>query len=106
MIVKPAMSTVRYRGRSTYDAGIRMLPEGSLQRLRLCPRPVDHLDYRDHVAFTGSLATANTLRSHESVLNGGCASPPKQTRSTPQLGPTLQKAPKNLMPSSKPCSWR
>ena len=72
-IVKPATSTgyvTEAVVRMMLESG--MLPEGSLQLLSGSARDLlDYLDYRDHVAFTGSLATANTLRSHESVLNGG-----------------------------------
>src|SRR5699024_10568681 len=52
------------------ESGI--LPEGSLQLISGSTQDLfEHLDYRDHVAFTGSLNTANTLRAHESVQNGG-----------------------------------
>jgi len=72
-IVKPATSTgyiTEAAVRIMLESGI--LPEGSLQFLSGSARDLlDHLDYRDHVAFTGSLSTANTLRSHESVKNGG-----------------------------------
>src|SRR5699024_1189474 len=72
-IVKPATSTgyvTEAVVRMMLESGI--LPEGSLQLLSGSARDLlDHLDYRDHVAFTGSLSTANTLRSHDSVLNGG-----------------------------------
>ncbi len=72
-IVKPATSTgyvTQAAVRMMVESGI--LPEGSIQLLSGSARDLlDHLDYRDHVAFTGSLNTANTLRSHENVLNGG-----------------------------------
>ncbi|HEY4576469.1 MAG TPA: phenylacetic acid degradation bifunctional protein PaaZ [Yaniella sp.] len=72
-IVKPATSTgyiTEAAVRIMLESGI--LPEGSLQLLSGSAGDLlDHLDYRDHVAFTGSLNTANTLRSHESVQNGG-----------------------------------
>lgn len=72
-IVKPATSTgyvTEAAVRMMLESGI--LPEGSLQLLSGSARDLlDHLDYRDHVAFTGSLKTANTLRSHDNVLNGG-----------------------------------
>src|SRR5699024_5435102 len=66
-IVKPATSTgyvTEAVVRMMLESGI--LPEGSLQLLSGSARDLlDHLDYRDHVAFTGSLTTANKLRSHE-----------------------------------------
>ncbi|HKM25718.1 MAG TPA: aldehyde dehydrogenase family protein, partial [Corynebacterium sp.] len=52
------------------ESGI--LPEGSLQLISGSARDLlDHLDHRDHVAFTGSAATAATLRAHENVLKNG-----------------------------------
>ena len=52
------------------DSGL--LPEGSLQLISGSARDLlDHLDYRDHVAFTGSAATAQALRSHPSVQTKG-----------------------------------
>ena len=52
------------------ESGI--LPEGSIQLISGSARDLlDHLDHRDHVAFTGSAATAATLRSHENVLVNG-----------------------------------
>ena len=72
-IVKPATATgyvTEAVVRMMLESGI--LPEGSLQLLSGSAHDLlDHLDYRDHIAFTGSLSTANKLRSHDSVLNGG-----------------------------------
>lgn len=72
-IVKPATSTgyvTETAVRMMLESGI--LPEGSLQLISGSTQDLfEHLDYRDHVAFTGSLNTANTLRAHESVQNGG-----------------------------------
>lgn len=72
-IVKPATSTgyvTEAAVRMMLESGI--LPEGSLQLISGSTQDLfEHLDYRDHVAFTGSLNTANTLRAHESVQNGG-----------------------------------
>ena len=72
-IVKPATPT----GYLT-EACVRMmlesglLPDGSLQLSSGSARDLlDHLDYRDSVAFTGSASTANTLRRHVNVLEGG-----------------------------------
>ncbi|QQS02542.1 MAG: phenylacetic acid degradation bifunctional protein PaaZ [Austwickia sp.] len=72
-IVKPATPT----GYLT-EACVRMmlesglLPDGSLQLISGSARDLlDHLDYRDSVAFTGSASTANTLRRHVNVLEGG-----------------------------------
>lgn len=72
-IVKPATSTgyvTEAAVRMMLESGI--LPEGSLQLISGSTQDLfDHLDYRDHVAFTGSFNTANTLRSHDSVQKGG-----------------------------------
>ena len=72
-IVKPATATsyvTEAAVRMMLESGI--LPEGSLQLISGSTQDLfDHLDYRDHVAFTGSLNTANTLRAHDSVQNGG-----------------------------------
>ena len=49
-----------------------LLPEGSLQLISGSARDLlDYLDERDHVAFTGSAATAQMLRSHENVQTKG-----------------------------------
>ena len=49
-----------------------ILPAGSLQLISGSARDLlDHLDYRDAVAFTGSAATANKLKSHPNVARGG-----------------------------------
>ncbi|MFW0170065.1 phenylacetic acid degradation bifunctional protein PaaZ [Rothia sp. P4278] len=72
-IVKPATPTgyvTEATVRIMLDSGL--LPEGSLQLISGSARDLlDHLDYRDHVAFTGSAATAQTLRSHPSVQTKG-----------------------------------
>ena len=72
-IVKPATPTgyvTELCVRLMLDSGI--LPEGSLQLISGSARDLlDHLDYRDHVAFTGSAGTAATLRRHPSVQEGG-----------------------------------
>lgn len=72
-IVKPATPTgfvTQALVRLMLESGI--LPEGSLQLISGSARDLlDHLDFRDHVAFTGSAQTANTLRAHENVLEGG-----------------------------------
>ena len=72
-IVKPATPTGYITAacvRLMIDSGI--LPEGSLQLISGSARDMlDHLDYRDHVAFTGSADTANTLRAHHNVIEGG-----------------------------------
>lgn len=72
-IVKPATSTsyvTEAAVRMMLESGI--LPEGALQLISGSTQDLfDHLDYRDHVAFTGSLQTANTLRAHDSVQRGG-----------------------------------
>ena len=72
-IVKPATPTGYITAacvRLMIDSGI--LPEGSLQLISGSARDLlDHLDYRDHVAFTGSADTANTLRAHRNVIEGG-----------------------------------
>jgi oxepin-CoA hydrolase/3-oxo-5,6-dehydrosuberyl-CoA semialdehyde dehydrogenase len=49
-----------------------ILPKGSLQLISGSARTLlDHLDYRDLVAFTGSASTANSLKSHPNVVKGG-----------------------------------
>ncbi|GAB2516405.1 Bifunctional protein PaaZ [Corynebacterium atrinae] len=72
-LVKPATPTGYVTAacvRLMAESGI--LPEGSLQLISGSARDLlDHLDYRDHVAFTGSAATAATLRSHDNVLHNG-----------------------------------
>ena len=72
-IVKPASQSAyltELAVRKIIESGI--LPEGSLQLI--CGRPdglLDHLGPQDHVAFTGSAATATNLRQHPSVLQKG-----------------------------------
>src|SRR5699024_1612114 len=72
-IVKPATPTgfvTQALVRLMLESGI--LPEGSLQLISGSARDLlDHLDFRDHVAFTGSAATAHTLRAHKNGLEGG-----------------------------------
>ncbi|QGU03225.1 Bifunctional protein PaaZ [Corynebacterium kalinowskii] len=72
-LVKPATPTgyvAEACVRLMVDSGI--LPEGSIQLISGSARTLlDHLDYRDHVAFTGSAATAATLKSHQNVIEGG-----------------------------------
>ena len=49
-----------------------ILPAGSLQLISGSARDMlDHLDYRDAVSFTGSANTANLLKSHPNVAQGG-----------------------------------
>ncbi|NDK32073.1 phenylacetic acid degradation bifunctional protein PaaZ [Nesterenkonia haasae] len=72
-IVKPASQTAYVTEacvRLMVDSGL--LPQGSLQLISGSARDLlDHLDYRDHVAFTGSAATAHMLRSHPNVQYEG-----------------------------------
>ena len=72
-IVKPATPTgylTEAVVRLIIESGI--LPEGSIQLISGSARDLlDHLDYRDMVAFTGSKSTADALRSHENVVKGG-----------------------------------
>ena len=72
-IVKPATPTgyvTETCVRLMLDSGL--LPEGSLQLISGSARDLlDHLDARDHVAFTGSAATAKSLRSHTNVQDKG-----------------------------------
>ena len=72
-IVKPATPTGYVAAvvvRAIVDSGI--LPEGSLQLISGSARNLlDHLDYRDLLAFTGSASTANSLKSHTNVVQGG-----------------------------------
>ncbi|WP_337060532.1 phenylacetic acid degradation bifunctional protein PaaZ [Kineococcus sp. G2] len=72
-IAKPASQTAyltEFVVREALDSGL--LPEGSLQLLAGSARGVlDVLGDQDLVAFTGSASTANSLRSHRAVLEGG-----------------------------------
>lgn len=72
-IVKPATPTAFVTAacvKVMIDSGL--LPEGSLQLICGPARELqDHLDYRDHLAFTGSANTAATLRAHDSVQQRG-----------------------------------
>ena len=72
-IVKPATPTGYVAAavvKAIDESGI--LPNGSLQLISGSVRTLlDHLDYRDLVAFTGSASTANTLKSHPNVVKGG-----------------------------------
>ena len=72
-IVKPASPTGYLAERTVrhiVDSGI--LPKGSLQLVSGGARDlIDHLDYRDLVAFTGSVSTARALKSHPRVANRG-----------------------------------
>ncbi|GAA4842021.1 phenylacetic acid degradation bifunctional protein PaaZ [Garicola koreensis] len=72
-IVKPATQTAYVTEacvRLMVDSGL--LPEGSIQLISGSARDLlDHLDYRDHVAFTGSAQTASILRSHHNVQHEG-----------------------------------
>ena len=72
-IVKPATPTgyiTEACVRMIVESGI--LPDGSLQLVSGSARDLlDHLDYRDLVAFTGSKATADRLRAHRNVAEGG-----------------------------------
>lgn len=72
-IVKPATPTgyvTEAMVRLMVDSGI--LPAGSIQLISGSARDLlDHLDYRDLVAFTGSASTAKTLKGHPNVVFGG-----------------------------------
>ena len=72
-IVKPATPTgyiTQACVRLMVESGV--LPEGSIQLISGSARDLlDYLDYRDHVAFTGSADTAHKLRSHANVIEGG-----------------------------------
>ncbi|WP_290499923.1 phenylacetic acid degradation bifunctional protein PaaZ, partial [Kocuria sp. UBA5001] len=72
-IVKPATPTgyvTEACVRLMLDSGL--LPEGSLQLVSGSAGDLlDHLDARDHVAFTGSAATARSLRGHTNVAENG-----------------------------------
>ncbi|MDL0401691.1 phenylacetic acid degradation bifunctional protein PaaZ [Corynebacterium lehmanniae] len=72
-IVKPATPTGYITTecvRLMIESGV--LPEGSIQ---LISGPLgdllDHLDYNDHIAFTGSASTAGKLRNRESIRTKG-----------------------------------
>ncbi|WP_125610579.1 phenylacetic acid degradation bifunctional protein PaaZ [Specibacter cremeus] len=72
-IVKPATPSGYLAAamvREIIDSGL--LPAGSLQLISGSARTLlDELDYRDMVSFTGSAATARTLKSHPNVVFGG-----------------------------------
>ncbi|MBD8044466.1 phenylacetic acid degradation bifunctional protein PaaZ [Arthrobacter sp. Sa2BUA2] len=72
-IVKPATPTgylTEAAVRMMIESGI--LPAGSLQLISGSARDLlDHLDYRDMVSFTGSASTANKLKNHPNVIEGG-----------------------------------
>ena len=72
-IVKPATATgyvTEACVRLMLESGV--LPEGSIQLISGSARDLlDYLDYRDHVAFTGSADTAQTLRAHPHVQTKG-----------------------------------
>lgn len=72
-IVKPATATgyvTETCVRLMLESGV--LPEGSIQLISGSARDLlDYLDYRDHVAFTGSASTAQTLRAHPNVQTKG-----------------------------------
>lgn len=72
-VVKPATPTGYLSEvvvRMMLESGL--LPEGSLQLLSGSARDLlDHMDYRDMVAFTGSAATASRLKEHRNVIDGG-----------------------------------
>ena len=68
-----------------------LLPEGSLQFVAGDITPIfGVLDEQDSLAFTGSAATAQSLRTISAVLERGCAFPPRPTHSTP---PSLRHRP-------------
>ncbi|HTS97677.1 MAG TPA: phenylacetic acid degradation bifunctional protein PaaZ [Streptosporangiaceae bacterium] len=69
-LVKPASQTAYLTARLVeLMAGSGLLPEGSLQLVCGSARDVlDHLGEQDLVAFTGSAATARTLRAHPAVV--------------------------------------
>lgn len=72
-IVKPATPTGYIAAeavRLILETGL--LPAGSLQLISGSARDLlDHLDFRDTVAFTGSKSTADALRAHPHVARGG-----------------------------------
>ncbi len=72
-IVKPASPTgylTEAVVRHIIASGI--LPPGTLQLVSGSARDlIDHLDYRDLVAFTGSAGTARSLKAHPNVVEGG-----------------------------------
>ncbi|WP_311213864.1 MULTISPECIES: phenylacetic acid degradation bifunctional protein PaaZ [unclassified Arthrobacter] len=72
-IVKPATPTGYVAAaavKAMVESGI--LPTGSLQLISGSARTIlDELDYRDLVSFTGSASTANSLKGHRNVVQGG-----------------------------------
>ena len=105
-IVKPATPTGYVAAavvKAIIESGI--LPKGSLQLISGSVRALlDHLDYRDLVAFTGSASTANTLKSHPNVVAGRHPlHRPRPTPSTPRSwARTPSRAPRSSTPSSSP----
>ncbi|ACL41014.1 phenylacetic acid degradation protein paaN [Pseudarthrobacter chlorophenolicus A6] len=72
-IVKPATPT-GYVAAAVVKAIVEsnILPKGSLQLVSGSVRGLlDVLDYRDLVSFTGSAATAKSLKAHPNVVEGG-----------------------------------
>ena len=82
VIAKPASQTCYVTQavvRSIVDSGV--LPAGALQLI--CGSVgdlLDHLSGQDVIAFTGSAATADRLRSHPTSQPNRCGSMPKPTR--------------------------
>lgn len=72
-IVKPATPTGYVtEACARLMLGSGLLPEGSLQLISGSARDLlEQLDARDHVAFTGSAATARSLRPHNTVQEKG-----------------------------------
>ncbi|MDR6435285.1 oxepin-CoA hydrolase/3-oxo-5,6-dehydrosuberyl-CoA semialdehyde dehydrogenase [Paenarthrobacter nicotinovorans] len=72
-IVKPATPTGYVAAaavKAMVESGI--LPAGSLQLISGSARTIlDELDYRDLISFTGSASTANSLKGHRNVVQGG-----------------------------------
>jgi oxepin-CoA hydrolase / 3-oxo-5,6-dehydrosuberyl-CoA semialdehyde dehydrogenase len=72
-VVKPATPTgyvTEAAVRLMVESGI--LPAGSLQLISGSARGLlDVMDYRDMMLFTGSAATAQSLKSHPNVISGG-----------------------------------
>ena len=112
-IAKPATPTAYIA-----EAAVRtilasgLLPEGSLQFVAGDITPIfGVLDEQDSLAFTGSAATAQSLRTISAVLERGCAFPPRPTHSTPpslrhRPGPTRRSSERSATPSSAKWSPR
>ncbi len=99
-IVKPATPTGYVAAaavKAIVESGI--LPAGSLQLISGSARTIlDELDYRDLVSFTGSASTANSLKGHKNVVQGGI----RFTSETDSLNAAILGPPDAVPPGTPP----